>query len=193
MVGMTTSRFQSSPNSTAWQAARGTATFQATNADLVAALDELFRDNFNYYYKSAAFHWNTTGFDFPEFHGFFGDIYEMAQHEIDGLAEWLRRFDAQAPQMLPKVGQDGAVVTDFRAAVQILLADSEAYIAKLKAASLVANELNEQGALNYLATLMDCHQKLRWKYRSILVETAAAPAPAAEPAAPAEAPAAPTA
>lgn len=182
MAAPVTSRFQPT--------ARGTAEF-ATQAELVAAVTELFTDNFNYYYKAAAFHWNAVGWDFPEFHGFFGEVYSAAGEEIDALAEWLRRFDAQAPQSLAKVGQDGPVVTDFKQGVQLLLADTEAYIGKLKAACTIANELNEQGALNYFAALMDAHQKLRWKYRAILANDMGA-APAAAPAAaeaPAEAPA----
>lgn len=155
-----------------------TATFQ-TQAELNTAITGLFTANFSYFYKAGAFHWNTVGFDFPEFHAFFGEVYSCAEGAIDGLAEWLRRFEADAPQMLPNVGQDGAVVKDYKQAVQILLADSESFIQMLKDASLVASALNEQGVLNYFADLMDKHQKLRWKYRSILSEPgASAPAPA---------------
>lgn len=164
-----------------------TATFQ-TQDELNTALVGLFTANFSYFYKAGAFHWNTVGFDFPEFHSFFGEVYDTAEGAIDSLAEWLRRFDADAPQMLSNVGQDGAVIKDFKQGVEVLLSDSEAFIQMLKDASVIAAALNEQGVLNFFADLMDKHQKLRWKYRSILAgEAAPAPAPAA--AAPEAAPA----
>lgn len=188
MDAMTDSRYVQTGTS------RRTATFQS-QAELNTAITGLFTANFSYFYKAGAFHWNTVGFDFPEFHAFFGEVYECAEGAIDGLAEWLRRFEADAPQMLPNVGQDGAVVKDFKQGVQILLADSEAFIQMLKDASVIAGALNEQGVLNYFADLMDKHQKLRWKYRSILSnEVGASPAPVAGPAgAPAAAPGQPVA
>lgn len=132
------------------------------------AITELFNDNFSYYYKAHSFHWNILGEDFPQYHNFFGNVYERALDQVDSLAEWLRRFDANPPQVLQKIGQDGMLVTDFHQGVQILLADSEAYVGKLKAASLIASELNEQGILNFFAELIDEHQKENWMFKSIL-------------------------
>lgn len=135
---------------------------------LVAALTDLFTANLNYWYTASAFHWNTVGYDFPEFHAFFAEAYGLAEGEIDAIAEWMRRFDADAPQSMPMVGLPGTTVKDFIRGVETLLDLSLEFIDKLKSASLVANELNEQGALNYFASLMDAHQKAVWKYRSIL-------------------------
>ena len=135
---------------------------------LVAALNDLFLTNLSYWYTASAFHWNTVGYDFPQFHAFLNEVYEMAEAEIDAIAEWLRRFDADAPQAVPSIGLPGTTVKDFARAVEILMEMSESFIGQLKSASLVANELNEQGALNYFASLMDAHQKAVWKFRSIL-------------------------
>lgn len=138
------------------------------SARLVAALSDLFTANLNYWYTASAFHWNTVGYDFPEFHAFLAEAYGLAEGEIDAIAEWMRRFDADAPQSMPTVGLPGSTVKDFVRAVEVLMEMSLSFIGKLKSASLVADELNEQGALNYFAMLMDAHQKAVWKYRSIL-------------------------
>jgi len=144
----------------------------ATQADLVTILGELFSDNFTFYFKAHAFHWNVLGDDFPQYHSFYGDIYEKVWGRADDIAEWMRRFDAFAPQSLQNVGQlDAMTVTDVQQGIQILMTDSEAFVMKLKAASVVATNLNEQGVLNFFAELMDEHQKLQWMLRSILVVT----------------------
>lgn len=143
-------------------------TADAASDRLAGVLTDLFRTNLTYWYTASAFHWNTVGYDFPEFHALFGEVYEIAEGEIDALAEWIRRFDNDVPQAVQTVGYEGGMVKDFVEGVQILLEMTETFILSLKDACTVAENLNEQGLLNYLAGLIDVHQKLRWKFRSIL-------------------------
>ena len=137
-------------------------------SEVVPALRALFLSNLSYWYTASAFHWNTVGMDFPQFHALFQEAYEVAEAEVDAMAEWIRRMDADVPQMVAEVGYDGLVVKDFSVGVSVLLEMTEGYLSDLKDACTIAEELNEQGLLNHLAEQIDAHQKLRWKFRSIL-------------------------
>ena len=49
---------------------------EAAEPALADAVTKVLADSFLFYFKAHSFHWNVVGNDFPEYHEFFGKIYE---------------------------------------------------------------------------------------------------------------------
>ncbi len=63
----------------------------------VAALQEVFYNNFTAYYRSHVAHVNIMGRNFHSDHELLGGIYEELQGQIDTIAELLRTLDEFMP------------------------------------------------------------------------------------------------
>lgn len=72
----------------------------AKAADLPGQLVELLAANTLMWYKASAIHWNLTGADFPQYHGFFADVYGALDEVIDSYAEFVRSLDYKVPNTL---------------------------------------------------------------------------------------------
>ena len=63
-------------------------------------LKVLLATSYAFVIKAQNFHWNVEGDDFPQWHGFLGDLYEDVYGAVDLLAENIRKLDAYAPCVL---------------------------------------------------------------------------------------------
>jgi starvation-inducible DNA-binding protein len=125
--------------------------------------------------EAQGFHWNVKGKDFNQYHEFFGEIYETADGFIDDAAENILKLGYDAPYLLSDflelscLEQRERVSTgDIHQMSQILLADNAKLIVAAKDAFDCADSCDEQGVADFLAAVINAHQKIQWKLRASL-------------------------
>ena len=140
---------------------------------LIDALANVFADAFVFYFKAHSFHWNVVGKDFPQYHEFFGKIYEDVFSNMDKLAEEIRALNAPAPMNLASLIANSKVMEnkDSLTAVEMISAlqiDNTKILAGLLACAKMAEAANEIGLNDFLTQLYDDHKKLAWMLSSTL-------------------------
>ena len=140
---------------------------------LISALHKVFADAFVFYFKAHSFHWNVIGKDFPQYHEFFGKVYEAVFDNIDRLAEEIRALNAPAPMNLASLVSDATISEnkdslDAMAMVNALAADNDKILAGLLACQKMAEAANEVGLANFLQDLFDGHKKFGWMFNAII-------------------------
>ena len=122
-------------------------------------------------FKAHGYHWNVEGDDFPQFHDFFGEIYEDAEGSIDPIAENLRKLNVYAPFKLTRFQElsiipDTEVTSEPEEMARDLLAANELLIALLMDTFDQASSARQQGIANFIADRIDMHQKWSWQLRA---------------------------
>lgn len=138
----------------------------------VEALKQGLSDSFTMYFRAHAYHWNVEGPDFHEYHAFFAQISDDVYGSIDYWAENIRKLGALAPQSVAEVGmpsrvEDVMVGTDPMSMCIALYEANEVVIEDIDVAFRIANEINEQGIADFLASRDDMHKKWRWQLNAI--------------------------
>lgn len=146
---------------------------EAAEPALVDALNKVFADAFVFYFKSHSFHWNVVGKDFPQYHEFFGKVYEGVFGNIDRLAEEIRALGVMAPMNLASLIASASLMENKDALtgiemVQKLRDDNVRILAGLLACQKMAEAADEVGLANFLQDLFDGHKKFGWMFDSIL-------------------------
>jgi starvation-inducible DNA-binding protein len=54
--------------------------------ELVEKMKVLLADAFTMYVRAHGYHWNVIGSDFPQYHDFFGDLYQEIHGSVDVIA-----------------------------------------------------------------------------------------------------------
>lgn len=121
-------------------------------------------------FMAQGFHWNVTGPDFPQLHELFGEIYEDAHGAIDPTAENIRKMGGEAPFMLTDYARlstvdQVATPVDAPGMVRALMAANEQVNRSILDAFAIANDINEQGIADFLASRDDMHKKWAWMLR----------------------------
>ena len=142
--------------------------------ELIEDLKKLFASNYAFYLKAQYYHWNVEGPDFPQYHEFFGKIYEEVGSSIDKMAEHLRALDAYAPGTFARFvalvrgsdleGDDtlpGALAMATR-----LLEDNEKLLAMLIDVYRKAEAVDRLGLSNFLQDRIEAHRKHAWMLRA---------------------------
>jgi starvation-inducible DNA-binding protein len=125
-------------------------------------------DMFAFYYKTHSFHWNVTGIDFIQLHGFFGDLYEEVHDAVDVIAEEIRAIDEFAPSSLQTIldlatiEQCGDEKMSSLLMINTLIADNDTLIQSLNKLFTTATAQNKQGLADFAASRLDVHNKHRW-------------------------------
>lgn len=141
--------------------------------DLVDGLKVFLATNFSLYLKTHNAHWNVTGMFFPQLHSLFGDQYQDLFDQVDIIAEKIRELDAFAPGSLAEyralsLVDDLEGVLDAKGYVERLLKDHERMIIFLNKLFVIAESVNNQAIMNYIAERLDSHAKTRWQLRTII-------------------------
>lgn len=139
--------------------------------ELVNALAVLLSDAVVLSHKVQGAHWNVMGSDFPEFHEFFGEIYEDIDGSIDPFAENIRKLGAVSPSRLFEFARMSNIEdTDVGYMCIDLSNDILIYNAvmlnDLRRAFDIANQANEQGIANFIAERIDMHAKWDWQLKA---------------------------
>lgn len=139
--------------------------------ELRTALAKVLADTFVMYFKSHAFHWNVEGMFFPQFHEFFGKLYEELHGAVDNIAEHIRAVDGYAPHSLANlmnmktIGEED-LLTDPKSMITNLITDNNLVIISLMQAFQEAEKVSEIGLANFLQDRIDIHQKHGWMLKA---------------------------
>jgi len=139
---------------------------------LVEMMKKVLADTFAMYLKSHNYHWNVEGSNFPQYHEFFGNLYEELHGAVDPIAEQIRALDAYAPGSFSRFME----LTDIQDELNVplgtemarkLLNDNEIVMSTLNMALKLAEQFDKQGLMDFLAGRIDTHSKHAWMLRSI--------------------------
>lgn len=138
---------------------------------LLDSMKVLHATNFGFYLKMHFFHWNVTGPNFPQYHEFFGDLYEEIHGAVDDIAEHIRAIEGYAPGSLQRfkelsLVQDQVEVISAQEMFNQALTDNNIVISALKNAYKLADAFGEVGLANYLQDRIDIHKKHGWMIRA---------------------------
>ena len=129
-------------------------------------------DTFALYLKAHNYHWNVEGSNFPQYHEFFGNLYEELHGAVDPIAEEIRSLDTYAPgsftrfMELTEIEDETSVPAGVEMARR-LMTDNERVLATLNVAFKLADQFDKQGLADFLAGRIDTHSKHAWMLRSI--------------------------
>jgi starvation-inducible DNA-binding protein len=135
-------------------------------------MKKVLADTFALYLKAHNYHWNVEGSNFPQYHDFFGNLYEELHGAVDPIAEEIRSLDAYAPGSFTRFME----LTDIEDEVTVpagvemarrLMTDNERVLATLNMAFKLADTMDKQGLADFLAGRIDVHNKHGWMLRSI--------------------------
>jgi starvation-inducible DNA-binding protein len=145
---------------------------------LADSLKKLLANSYAFTIKAQQFHWNVEGPDFPQYHKFFGKLYEEVYGSIDKTAEYIRTLDSYTPGSLERFAE----LSDIKGQIMIpraelmfneLLQDNEIILHCLNNCFELAGNERAFAIENYLAERMDAHNKHAWMIRSILKKSRA--------------------
>jgi starvation-inducible DNA-binding protein len=135
-------------------------------------MKKVLADTFALYLKAHNYHWNVEGMNFPQYHEFFGNLYEELHGAVDPIAEEIRSLDTYAPGSmtrfleLTEIEDELAVPAGVEMARR-LMTDNERVLATLNIAFKLADTMDKQGLADFLAGRIDIHNKHQWMLRSI--------------------------
>lgn len=139
---------------------------------LIEIMRKVLADTFAMYLKSHNYHWNVEGPNFPQYHEFFGNLYEELHGAVDPIAEEIRSLDAYAPGSFSRFLElteieDETNVPMAREMALKLLRDNDIVLNTLNVAFKLADQFDRQGLADFLAGRIDIHNKHAWMLRSI--------------------------
>lgn len=124
--------------------------------------------------KAQHFHWNVEGPDFPQYHKFFGKIYEdVFDNAIDQTAEYIRILGSYTPGSFTRLAElciieDQLKIPRAQLMISELAQDNQNLITLLNQCFTSAEQENKQGIVDFLAGRIDAHEKWAWQLTSIL-------------------------
>jgi starvation-inducible DNA-binding protein len=138
--------------------------------ELVRILKELLASTVALKYKAHGYHWNVETDDFPQYHEFFGKIYEDYDGAIDPMAEWIRMIDinSYAPFKLSRFAElsiipETEVSANHEDMAKDLKMSNDLLIPKFIAAGELATNMKQFGLANFFADRQTMHQKWSWQ------------------------------
>jgi starvation-inducible DNA-binding protein len=139
---------------------------------LIEMMRKVLADTFAMYLKSHNYHWNVEGSNFPQYHDFFGNLYQELHGAVDPIAEEIRALDAYVPGSLSRFLElteieDELSIPNGVEMARRLMVDNQKVIMTLDMAFKLADELDQQGLADFIAGRLDAHKKHGWMLRSI--------------------------
>lgn len=140
-------------------------------SDAVTATKKVLGNVYMMYMKAHSYHWNYIGSNFPQYHKFFGDLYEEVFDSVDGLAEHLRAMNTFVPGSLARMIELADIEEDDKVPAPNkmfanLEAANEQVLESLIAAYEAAEEAKEYGLANFLQDRIEIHKKHHWMIRA---------------------------
>lgn len=140
---------------------------------LIEMMRKVLADTFAMYLKAHNYHWNVEGPNFPQYHEFFGNLYEELHGAVDPIAEEIRSLDAYAPGSFSRFLElteieDETNVPMAREMALKLLRDNDVVLNTLNVTFKLADQFDRQGLADFIAGRIDVHNKHAWMLRSII-------------------------
>lgn len=138
---------------------------------LVEKLKALHASNFAFYLKMHFFHWNVEGPNFPQYHDFFGDLYEDVFGSVDVYAEHLRALQSYAPGSFSRLSALSAIGDQVdpvspEEMFTIAMEDNRKLMFMIKDVCKLAEDAGEIGLTNFLEGRFEIHRKHQWMLRA---------------------------
>ena len=139
---------------------------------LIEMMRKVLADTFAMYLKAHNYHWNVEGSNFPQYHEFFGNLYEELHGAVDPIAEEIRALNAYAPGSftrfleLTEIEDEMTIPSGIEMAARLSI-DNEKVLSTLNMAFKLADEFDQQGLADFIAGRIDTHKKHGWMLRSI--------------------------
>ena len=139
---------------------------------LIEMMRKVLADTFAMYLKAHNYHWNVEGSNFPQYHDFFGNLYQELHGAVDPIAEEIRALDAYVPGSLSRFLElteieDELSIPNGVEMARRLMVDNQKVIMTLDVAFKLADEFDQQGLADFIAGRLDAHKKHGWMLRSI--------------------------
>jgi len=140
--------------------------------ELITKSKVCLADTFVMYMRAHAYHWNVVGPNFPQYHKFFGDLYEELHDAIDDLAEQIRTLDSFAPFSLTRIRELSTIPEDtkivsFDQMINNLIQSNDMVIATLTETYELAEKEKVYAYSNFLQDRLTVHAKHGWMLKSI--------------------------
>ena len=141
--------------------------------ELIEELKKVFASNYAFYLKAQYYHWNVEGPDFPQYHEFFGKIYEEVGTSIDSMAEHIRALDAYAPGSFSRLEELSAIEGDNTIPSPLGMAsnlqdDNDKMTQMLISVMKKAESVDRFGTANFIQDRVEAHRKHAWMLRATL-------------------------
>ena len=141
-------------------------------------MKKVLADTFALYLKAHNYHWNVEGSNFPQYHEFFGNLYEELHGAVDPIAEQIRALDTYAPGSMTRFMEltdieDELAVPAGVEMARRLMTDNERVLATLNIAFKLADTMDKQGLADFIAGRIDIHSKHGWMLRTSAKSTGA--------------------
>jgi starvation-inducible DNA-binding protein len=139
---------------------------------LIEMMRKVLADHYAFQLKAHNYHWNVEGSNFPQYHEFFGNLYEEVFGAVDPIAEQIRALDAYVPGSFSRFLElteieDELSIPNGVEMARRLMVDNQKVIMTLDMAFKLADELDQQGLADFIAGRLDAHKKHGWMLRSI--------------------------
>jgi starvation-inducible DNA-binding protein len=141
---------------------------------VVRALNVLLADEFLLYQKTRNYHWNVTGPQFVQLHEFFEKQYKELEKIIDDVAERARALGGNAIGTVKELAEHARLkespgeYPDAQTMIRTLFEDHQAIVRHIRA-DLKNAPVDEHRITNdFLALLMEKHEKMAWMLGSCL-------------------------
>jgi starvation-inducible DNA-binding protein len=141
-------------------------------AEVQQLLNALLADEFVLYVRTLNYHWNVRGMQFHSLHAFFEKLYQQGAQTIDDIAEKVRSLGGYAMATLQEFlstsrvkeqPSGGGEPPDPRMMISNLVSDHETVIRQIRDAfRTVQEKFDDPSTENFLADLMEQHEKTMW-------------------------------
>ena len=138
-------------------------------------LSKILADEFVLFTKTKNAHWNVEGVDFYDKHKFFEEQANQLNDSVDSIAERIRTLGHIAPAslksylQLTQLAEPKQSKYDSQPFIKELLSDNETIINHLrKNINIFANDYEDLGTSDFIAGLMQDHEKTTWFLRTLL-------------------------
>lgn len=140
---------------------------------LIEQMKVVLASTFTLYLKAHGYHWNVTGPNFAQYHGFFGDYYEGLHGSVDPIAEHIRALGAFSPASLTRFSelttvQDETSIPQSGVMFTRLALDNDKVIAEYRTAHDLASAASQYGLLNFIEGQIDWHEKMAWQLKAFI-------------------------
>lgn len=145
---------------------------EKSRSAVVGYLNGILADEFVLYTKTRNYHWNVVGANFYALHQFFEAQSIELNENVDEIAERVRAIGGRPSSSLAEYIA-GARITEeqgrsppAKEMVAKLLADHESVIRLVRADLVRVTKLDDAGSAEFLAGLLESHEKMAWMLRA---------------------------
>lgn len=144
-------------------------------AAVAQQLNMLLANEYALYIMTQKFHWNVVGPFFGPLHKLFNDQYDMLAEIVDSVAERVRALGFKAIGSLAEfkqntmLNEEPGVIPNATGMIQGLLDGHEAIIRAIRPVVELTAQANDMASNNFLAGLLEKHEKAAWFLRAHLL------------------------